>query len=281
MFPSPVSVVSPSNEPWLPSAGVSGSGLWSTSPSAPSSPPQAVGLLSPSSGVFRPGLLRTFAPALSSASTCFNPVSQLWCCSARSSENFCSCSLIWSLSCWTSVSQLFLILANLPALVFFGQIFRELFLLLLQVVLQLLDFHVLLFDIALVLLAQVFFGQVFGELFLLLSHLVFQLFDIRLPAFVVLCQIIVLLLHLFQFGLHVFELSLTAQVLLCQVLGGLLLALKEFFLSSLQQVYGHQVLLQLLLVLSLFSFHLLLQSAVCFLPDCHTLKEFISSHHPV
>ncbi|KAF3838438.1 hypothetical protein F7725_010206 [Dissostichus mawsoni] len=84
---------------------------------------------------------------------------QLWCCSARSSENFCSCSLIWSLSCLTSVSQLFFSWPN--------------------------DYFAS---------APVFFSQVFGELFLLLSHLVFQLFDIRLPAFVVLCQIIVLLL---------------------------------------------------------------------------------------
>ncbi|KAF3841871.1 hypothetical protein F7725_023822 [Dissostichus mawsoni] len=79
--------------------------------------------------------------------------------------------------------------------------------------------------------------------------------------------------------LHLLLLSLPGESIFGQALGELFLALKELFLSSLQQLLllclipCHRV-FQLLFVLKLCSFHLLLQIAVSILQDCHTLKEF-------
>ncbi|KAF3845460.1 hypothetical protein F7725_008623 [Dissostichus mawsoni] len=178
---------------------------------------------------------------------------------------------------------------GLPALLVLGQVFGELLLLLFQLVFQLLDIRLLALDKLLP--VQLFFSQVFGELLLLLSHLFFQLFDVRLPAQSPRCDS-------YRPGLwRTFPLAFSTgppsvgilsprscfywpgESIFGQALGELFLALKELFLSSLQQLLllclipCHCV-VQLLFVLKLCSFHLLLQIAVSILQDCHTLKEF-------
>ncbi|KAF3846918.1 hypothetical protein F7725_003996 [Dissostichus mawsoni] len=227
--------------------------------------------------------------------SCLTSISQLLCSSARSLENFSSFSLIWSFSCLTSVSQLLLFFARCS---FSSSTCFSLASTCLSSVSQL----------------RFFFAR---DLFSLLFQLEHQLLDFLLQG-VVSSGLVVCLVH---YILHALFSTLPALLFLSQVLGGPLLALKEFFLSSLQQVYGHQVLVQLLLLPSpppercifpperrifpperrifpperrifppepylssravsfLQSAVSFLQSVVSFLTDCHTLKEFISSHH--
>ncbi|KAF3857425.1 hypothetical protein F7725_009284, partial [Dissostichus mawsoni] len=305
--PPPVSIVSPSDEPWSPRSLGSGPGLWRKSSSghpigSPSASPASpsVGLRSPGSGSSWPSPFPHPLPFLISSPPLSDPslgsgVSE----PGRSSLGLISTKylgfpallvlgqifgehflLLFQLVLELLDKLLLLLDKQLPAQLFLSQVFGEPFLLFIQIVHQLLDSSVLQLDFALQAQspfshplpfliqpeplsdpspcsgvsepALLVLGQIFGEHLFLLSHLVLQLFDIRLAALV-----IFLLLHPFECSLQLLKLSLPAQVFpvqvvlllshfffltlpdvvfLCQVLGELFLALKELFISSLQQV---------------------------------------------